>query len=669
MTVASTTDRSRRAWARRVVTEIGDRAEPGAAPPDPLSLVATVATTVARALPDPELALAALGPDAARVDAGADDGGSIDVVVPGSADGPLPEPPGGWADPWLPGLVHEQAVSGQQRSARGAWYTPASVVRGLVALATADGRVPATILDPTCGGGAFLLAALDRVVELGLDPGAAVARVAGTDIDPVAVQVSRWSVALWAAANGEGIDPASLAIRRADALAEGPVEGPIDDRDGPLLVVGNPPFATPLRSGRLGPAAASYRAANRDLLGPYSDLAAVHLLAALGRAQPGSTIALVLPQSVLSGRDTQALRQHCHRAAPLQALWATREAVFDAGVRACAVVLRVGAEAPPSVVLAQGPQVAPVERSDPDPDGPDRWADHAARALGAPALPPTLAGPAPSGGASAGTLGDLAETTAGFRDEYYGLVDACREWEGPAGGEPNRLVTVGSVDPLDPGWGRVACRLGGRRWLRPTVDVDALDAKVGRWVEQRLRPKVVLATQSRVLEPVLDRAGTLIPATPLIAVAADPDDLDRVAAILLAPPIVAWSWQRWFGSALSVDALKLAASQVRLLPLPLDQAAWAEAAALVGTADLVDPDERATLADRVAATMNRAYGAGDEVLEWWRARATPRRRSASADAAADPSEPASADSTTGPPGGIASSAGPDPVTDGRRPRR
>jgi len=135
--------------------------------------------------------------------------------------------------------------------------------------------------------------------------------------------------------------------------------------------------------------------------------------------------------------------------------------------------------------------------------------------------------PTDAGRAGRGTLADLAAATAGFRDEYYGLVAACREWDGPEDGEPNRLVTVGSIDPLDLAWGRRSCRLGGRQWQRPVVDVDALDGRVGAWVSQRLVPKVVLATQSRILEPVVDRSGRLVPVTPLIAVEAPAASLDR----------------------------------------------------------------------------------------------------------------------------------------------
>lgn len=616
------TGRVMRAWARRLVAATAaaggdDHADREPTDPiDPIGVVAAVVDAVARALPG-----AVLDPDR-LVDA--------DLAARSRPlRARLPEPPMGWADPRLPGVVHEQAVSATRRSARGAWYTPPAVVAGLAELATADGRAPISATDPTCGGGAFLLAMLDRYRSLGVDPDEALTRTVGTDIDPDAVQTSRWSMQLWAAANGIAVDPDALWLRVADVLA--PTDHPADptpsgtdraagDTAGPL-VIGNPPFATPLRSGRLPETAEAFRAANRDLLGPYSDLAASHLLAALRAAGPTGTVALILPQSVLAGRDTHALRAHCDEAAPLQALWATRTAVFDAGVRACAVVLgpRPSSDAGdggsrPPVVLAAGPAVTPVERTDAAEVEPGRWAGHAARALGAPALPASVTT------TDAGTLADLATATAGFRDEYYGLVGACREWDGADGEEPNRLVTVGSVDPLELAWGRRSCRLGGRNWDRPVIDVAALDAKVGAWVEQRLVPKVVLATQSKVLEPVVDRSGHLIPATPLIALAAPDHQLDLVAAVLLAPPVVAWAWQRWFGASLSVDALKLAARQVLDLPLPPDQAAWREAAALVASAEQADPTGAAELADQVAACMNRAYGADPEVLAWWRAR-------------------------------------------------
>ena len=480
-------------------------------------------------------------------------------------------------------------------------------------LATASGEAPPFVADPTCGGGAFLLAALDRLVQLGIDPLDAVRRVGGVDLDPAAVEVSRWSVLLWLArtrheAVASGRAEQLVTIEVGDALVDDPLGWP-EQR----LVVGNPPFASPLKRGVVPPSAASYRSRRSDLLGPYADIAAAHLLRAVETSGPGSTVALVQPQSILASRDTEPLRAHLDEIAPLQALWAAREPLFDAGVRACAPVLAVGANPGPDVLLARGAEVARAGTR-----GPQRWSAHGADALGAPRLP-----------RMSGRLGDLVTATAGFRDEHYGLVGCCREAEpGERAGngvDSARLVTVGAVDPLTVSWGRKPFRFGGADWTRPMVDRDGLSAKVAGWFDRQLAPKVLLATQTKLLEPVVDRLGDLMPATPLIAVHAEPDDLDRVAAVLLAPPVVLWAWRRWFGTALTVDAVKLAARQVSDLPLPRDEAAWSAAAetvaAVPGDGELGMAWDAAL---DVAAIMTEAYGASPDVLRWWRNRLKPR---------------------------------------------
>lgn len=578
-----------RAWARGLV-ESNDHLTP-------LDLVAEVTATVAGAM------------------GGRDLNDRFGVGDPPLMSWPDQEPPGGRSNVWLPGVVHEQAVSAEDRTARGAWYTPQSVVRGLVALATAEGVVPVFAADPTCGGGSFLLAVLDRLVELGLSPAEAVGRVGGLDIDTGAAQVSRWSITLWAEARGVTVAERDIDVTVGDALAGYPAHWPAD-----ALLIGNPPFATPLRTGAVPAEVQAFRAGREHLLGPYTDLAALHLLGAVEKSAPGATIALVQPQSVLSGRDTAALRDHCDAEAPVSGLWAAREPVFDAGVRACALVLRRGpaASASATVALASGPEVEAVGE---EPFRPASWASYAARALGAPALPATMIAPSVTDTDDrTGRLGSLVSATAGFRDEYYGLVEACGEWEGLPGTEPNRLVTVGAVEPLATKWGIERCRFGRRPWLRPWIDtarLDVLDDKVSAWTQRQLQPKVILATQSRILEPVIDRRGRLVPATPLIAVHAEPEDLSLVAAVLLAPPVVAWAWQRWFGAALAVDALKLAARQVLELPLPADREAWREAADLISDAPISSIEDGWAVSCRVASIMTVAYGADGAVLQWW----------------------------------------------------
>lgn len=602
---------------------------------------------------------------------GSDDAGrSSDVELPPVE---LPEPPGGWADPWLVGIVHERAVGHVDRRARGAWYTPRAVVEGLVDLAVGGGQdrefPPPLVVDPTCGGGAFLLAALDRLCDLGLAPDEAVDRIAGMDLANDAVHAAQWSVRLWLLASGldpRAADDADLVC--GDVLTSVPQRW---SRPG-VVVVGNPPFATPLKTGAIPPAAEQVRSARPDLLGPYADLASIHLFHTVQWAGPGSVIALVQPQSALAGRDTAGLRRHLGELGEVIALWAAREAVFDAGVRACAPILRLDrssdgttevssvrpaphgttevsttrpapegamdassvrpasgpATGVPTIRLASGPDVEPRGLATVEAATSGEWADLAAEALGGPAVPAMSP--------SAGRLGDLATASAGFRDEHYGLVGACREADAdtalPATGASSngtgRVVTVGSIDPLLTAWGRAPIRFGGTDWERPVVDRAELDAKVGAWFDRRLGPKVLLATQSKVLEPVVDWAGDLVPATPVISIEPDRGDLARVAAVLLAPPVVAWAWRRWLGTALTVDTIKLAARHVAEIPLPADRAAWNDAAALIddtrGADPSVDPIRAWDLALDVAILMNRAYGASEDVVGWWNDRRKPR---------------------------------------------
>ena len=154
-------------------------------------------------------------------------------------------------------------------------------------------------------------------------------------------------------------------------------------------------------------------------------------------------------------------------------------------------------------------------------------------------------------------------------------------------------------------------------WSSPVIERSRLDGRVGRWAEQQARPKVVLPTQSKVFEPVVDRDGSLVPVTPVLSIHAEPDDLNSVAAVLLAQPVVVWAYRLWFGTALSVDAIKLAARDLADVPLPADTGAWVEAALLVEQAEGVGPHRRRDILLEIGRLINMAYGAPGDCLQWW----------------------------------------------------
>jgi hypothetical protein len=227
------------------------------------------------------------------------------------------------------------------------------------------------------------------------------------------------------------------------------------------------------------------------------------------------------------------------------------------------------------------------------------------------------------------TLGERATVVAGFRDQYYGLVDAVRE-RGPAdaAGSTAPLVTSGVVDWASCAWGARPVRYAKRRWRAPVVDLallaDVAPPVARRWVERTQAPKLVVATQTRVVEAAVDSVGTWVPSVPALAVVpADPDDLWRLAAALLSPAATAWLAHRAAGTGLDRGALKVSVRDLVALPLPADVAAWDIATAAM-QALVAEPGERAL--DAYLAASAAAHGTPESLTVWWRQLAAPAVR-------------------------------------------
>jgi hypothetical protein len=207
-------------------------------------------------------------------------------------------------------------------------------------------------------------------------------------------------------------------------------------------------------------------------------------------------------------------------------------------------------------------------------------------------------------------VGDLATAPAGFRDQYYGLVPHVAEHAAVDRGAP--LVTAGLIDLGSCAWGERPASFAKRRWVAPVVDLDSVDGKAAEWVARQRVPKVVVATQTRVIEAAVDVAGDWVASVPTIAVIAPPEQLWLLAAALCAPATSAIALRSFAGAALSGDAIKLSASAVLDLPLPADRDAWARGADRLSAGDLPG----------YADAMGAAYGIDDggALLDWWHAR-------------------------------------------------
>jgi predicted RNA methylase len=519
------------------------------------------------------------------------------AVIAGAAV--VPRPPDELRTPWLLGQVHETLLEPAARRRAGAHYTPVEIARGLVAFAREGHAVTAPrVCDPAAGGGAFLLAAAESLAADGLRPVDVVRRHCfGGDIDPLAAVVARASLAMWA---GTWPDELDVNLTVSDALASS-----TDDDAAFDLVVGNPPFQNQLgrTTARSRDEAARLRARFGDAATGYVDTAALFLLRGLELVRSGGRVALVQPHSTLVARDARGVRAAVAEQSAMRGVWFTTERVFAAGVRVWAPVLERDGDRDRQVERRVDATFTPAPTSA-QPQADD-WASLVVDLAGVPT--PHLR--------TDGVVGDLATATAGFRDQFYGLVGAVRDDE--AGADP-RLLTSGLIDVLGTTWGRVDARFAKSRYRHPRVALDGLAPDVGAWVRAQLRPKLVLATQTKVVEVAVDEVGDLVPSTPVIAVHAPVEQLWALAAAIGSPPVSALARQASFGAALSADAVKLSARQVLGLPLPADHAAWADATVLARIVPGTPGPARRRALEAYGAAACRAYGVepGD-LLPWW----------------------------------------------------
>ena len=409
-------------------------------------------------------------------------------------------------------------------TSRPGWLADDLVARALPGPGESAGHPSGpTVCDPACGGGAFLLAAARRLHLLGLDRRRIVRDLLwGADIDPVGLAAAEAVLALWA---GEGPPPGRLVA--ADPLVGGAGAWPAPPAAGFDAVVGNPPFQNQLgrATARSDDDRRGLRARYGAAVRAYTDTAWLFLLLGCDLVRPGGRVVLVQPQSVVAARDAAAVRDAVADRADLRDLWLDGGRVFAAAVRVCAPVLERRAAPPPG--RPEGPTPA------------GEWGRAWAQAAALPAIDLVTAT------AGADTLGARAAVLAGFRDQYYGLAGAVCEREELAEGVPVApLVTSGALDWAASSWGERPVRYARRRWHAPVVDLDRLMATppvARRWVARCRAPKLVVGTQTRVVEAAVDAGGTWVPSVPALAVVPhDPDDVWRLAAAVLAPAATAW---------------------------------------------------------------------------------------------------------------------------------
>lgn len=558
----------------------------------------------------------------------------------------------------------------KDRRSRGAVFTPPAIGRKLAEMALAGRVTPNSVCDPAAGDGRLL---------------GQIAALTGNKTNLFAADIFHPSWLDGSDEDGEII--ADCDFYHGNSLLAGLDAWQDAPEAGFDLVIGNPPFRNQLE--RRTWLETSERAALKERFGAvaslYADTASMFLVHATQIAAPGGRVAMIMPLSFLTVRDAQPARQRVLELADLVGLWVANAQVFPtATVQVCAIILDRKPLTCPTVVSNGAADLHtvfprhdttavdnevdtavddkpsdPVERS----TWVRRWSGEAWSKADAIEVDQASLREAATWGhlvsdlvhntprstlKTAGLLGHLASATAGFRRQFYGLAPHVFEapseliHENSHGGSfkpchplattglrevPLPVITSGLIEPGRVLWGERSTRIAGHTWQAPALLAGSVadDGSLLRWLEARLVAKIVLATQTPVLEAAPDLSGHWVPSTPVIAVHVVPERLWHVLAVLLSPPASWWAASTYAGAALSVNAIKVSASQVEQIPLPGDSEQW-DCAALM----LADAYEGSLAGCNMAAIvdaakiMTEAYAASPKVFDWWYDRIAPK---------------------------------------------
>jgi hypothetical protein len=388
----------------------------------------------------------------------------------------------------------------------------------------------------------------------------------------------------------------------------------VHQRGGFDLVLGNPPFLNQLETASSLDARAKLLLATAlpEVVGSYTDLSAVFLSLWSTRLAPNGTIAMVQPISLLAARDAAGTRRHLATAGSLVSLWVADSHMFDASVYVCVPVVTKASVPAGAISRFRGARFEPIGvwGFEGSVDELETWA--------------VIMSERADVRISSRCLGDIADVTADFRDQYYGLIPFVFEDEAKDSACP-RLLTTGLVDPAANRWGSTSTRFGKQKWERPCVDLRRLEneSNLGPWARARLVPKLVVASQTKVIEAVVDQAGRYLPSVPLLTVTPhDQANLWRILAALLSPYASHWAHSTFAGAGMNADAIKVSAKQLATLRLPADDDAWAAGALKAQQAsDCTNDDDRRVALTQMSEHMTEAYGADPQLRSWWLDRA------------------------------------------------
>lgn len=489
-------------------------------------------------------------------------------------------------------LSLEYDLGGRHRRKQGgSYYTPAVLVQAMTRQTLEHlPQHSLTLLDPACGGGAFLLTAFEQLLSrLPNDTWDARSHLLqhtlfGIDADPWAIALTRLSLLL-RLFDAPDLPPTNFhlpdlrqTIRLGNSLVDAslnpsPTLGGQDWRNtftdvfaagGFDAVIGNPPYLDAEAMTRYGPELRHYCNQHfRTATGNW-DLYCVFIERALTWCKPGGWHGFVVPNKLMSANYAATVRSLLANENQLVYLRDySQVSVFSAAVYP--ITYLVQRATPTSSTVLYYERMGSLEH--PNYQG---WLDVAPFQRGD--RPWTVSAERHHQNLFAyleestplshwATLSDAA--TVG---EAYHLRPWIREQEGDLRGIP--LVNSGTLDRYQILWGQKPLRYLGQTYQRPIIPAQYLYHLPARRLYQARQPKILVANMTRQIEAVLDCTGDILAGKSTTVILPRINPLWLVG-ILNSRLIQVWFSQTFVGNRLQGGYLRIAPPQLRQVPIRL----------------------------------------------------------------------------------------------------
>jgi len=475
------------------------------------------------------------------------------------------------------GEIYEQLLSqnSTDKKTGGAYYTPAQLVDFVIENTVriwAEG-LP-TVLDPACGGGVFLLAAYQELLDRRSQAmGRSLTRaereqilldcIHGVDIDPQAVAVTQLSLLLKLRENqppsqqslpdlSRNIHCGNAVIDKDFGLNDSSQVNPLSwqksfpkvlQSGGFNIVIGNPPYVDSERMTKYLPGWRRYCTKHYKSATGNWDFFCVFIEKALTLCRPDGLISLVVPNKLASADYAAEARSLLTTTSEIITLHDYSQSVaFEAAVYPLVFVAkkRIG-----QIKKQESGAVWAIAATVQQSQLLDRLRDHF----------PKLEAIAQVSGAA---------TVA----EAYAMQELIEEGQ-TLEGQPDdhlRMVNSGTIDRYCFLWGKKPMRYLGQSYLHPViVESDRLPPKR---LQQAKQAKIIVSGMTQRLECALDQDGSFLAGkSTSIIFTSQTCDLYYLLGVLNSRLISFYLKSYFIGNSLKGNYLRIGSPQLRQIPI------------------------------------------------------------------------------------------------------